>query len=90
MGGDTMKSIVYQEVVKNATYTLFGRDVGNVTIYDIEVETAFSNGHAVETVTSVSSDCQTSMLLLELLIQRKVQPSDLLGYSTAMLPYLQV
>lgn len=85
-----MRSIIYQEVVDNATYTLLGRDVGNVTIYDIEVETTFSSGHSVDTVTSVSSDCQTSMLLLELLIQKRVQPSDLLGYSTVTLPYLRV
>jgi hypothetical protein len=83
-----MRSIVYQEVFKDSTYTLFGRDVGNVVIYDIEVETISASGRMVETVSAVSTDCQTSMLLVELLIQKKVQPSDLLGYSNATLPCL--
>ncbi|MCC8069728.1 MAG: hypothetical protein LIO71_08270 [Ruminococcus sp.] len=80
-----MKSVIYQEVHKDTTYKLLGRDVGNIVIYDIEVEKASYENHTIETVCTVSTDCQTSMLLLELLIRKDISLNDLVRYSNAFL-----
>lgn len=80
-----MRSIVYQEVHEQFTYSLLCRIVGNISIYDIEVEALSENGRTIETVSSVSTDCQTSMLLLELIIRQEISPNDLIKYSNSFL-----
>lgn len=80
-----MKNLVYQEVHNQVTYSLLCRIIGNVSIYDIEVEIISENGRTIETVSSVSTDCQTSMLLLELIIRQEISPNDLIRYSNAFL-----
>lgn len=80
-----MRSLIYQEIQGNVTYSLFGRSVGNVIIYDIEVESILEYGHTIETISAVSTDCQTSMLLLELIIRKDISPNDLIKYSNVFL-----
>lgn len=84
-----MKNVIYQEVHGDTTYKLLGQDVGNIVIYDIEIENMSYDNHTIETVCTVSTDCQTSMLLLELVIRGKISPNDLIRYSNAFLdiPY---
>jgi hypothetical protein len=73
-----MKSVIYQEVQGDTTYKLLGREVGNVIIYDIELETTTPYEHNIETVSAISTDCQTSMLLLELIIRKEVRLCELI------------
>ena len=77
--------VIYQEVHKDTTYKLLGRDIGNIVIYDIEVEKISYESHTIETVSMISSDCQTSMLLLELVIRGEISTKDLIRYSNEFL-----
>lgn len=77
--------VIYQEVHQDTTYKLLGRDIGNVVIYDIEVEKISCENHTIETVSMISSDCQTSMLLLELVIRGEISTKDLIKYSNKFL-----
>jgi hypothetical protein len=73
-----VKTLIYQEVQEGTTYSLFGRDYGNLTVYDIEL----ASPHSVESILSVTTDCQTAMLLLELTIRHLVHPYDLVHTNT--------
>jgi hypothetical protein len=79
----TVQTILYQEVHGDTTYRLLGSPVGNGTVYGVEVETLSRRSHTLETVSAVSTDCQTSMLLLELAIRGEVTLEEVAEYASS-------
>ena len=70
-----MRTLIYREDIKNVSYRLFSRNLKhNNYIYDIEVETITNSHRLVESIPAVSMDCQTALLLVEMLIRKDIKP----------------
>lgn len=73
-----MKYLAYREVVENVTYSLYVREVKKEYIYDIEVKTLINKNSKTKVAKSVTTNCQKSFLLLEMLIRKNISIDDLL------------
>jgi hypothetical protein len=72
-----MKYLAYQETVENVTYSLYVRIKYDEYIYDIEVKTLTCARYKTKVARDVCTDCQKAFLLIELLIQGRVQFDEL-------------
>lgn len=75
-----MKYLAYQEKVNDTTYSLYVREVKDYYIYDLEVKTLINKKHRIKTARNISTDCQKSFLLLEMLIQNRISIDSLIKY----------